>query len=81
MERYIAPNKFIQYQLWQDCRNGCKFCSERCQMSVDKKWALEFTLNKLDDPEVFDYEEVGIIGGEYLIIKSKMKKLEYYFIS
>lgn len=64
MERYVAPNKFIQYQLWQDCRNGCKFCSERCQMSVDKKWALEFTLNKLDDPEVFDYEEVGIIGGE-----------------
>lgn len=64
MERYKAPNKFIQYQLWQDCRNGCKFCSERNQYKVDKKWALEFTIEKLNDPEVFDYEEVGIIGGE-----------------
>ena len=61
MDRYKAKNKFIQYQLWQDCRNGCKFCSERCQKLVDKKLALDFTINKLDDPEVFDYEEVGIM--------------------
>lgn len=64
MQRYKARNKFIQYQLWQDCRNGCKFCSELNQLNVDKKWALNFTLDKLNDPEVFDYEEVGIIGGE-----------------
>lgn len=64
MERFKAQTKFIQYQLWQDCKNGCKFCSERNQLSVDKKWALQFILNKLDDPEVFDYEEAGIIGGE-----------------
>lgn len=64
MERYVAPNKFIQYQLWQECNNGCKFCSERNQFKIDKKWALKFTLNKLDNPEIYDYEEVGIIGGE-----------------
>lgn len=64
MDRYQAKSKFIQYQLWQECRNGCKFCSERCQKIVDKEWTLNFVLNKLDDPEVYDYEEVGIIGGE-----------------
>lgn len=64
MERYVAPNKFIQYQLWQECNNGCKFCSERNQFKIDKKWALKFTLDKLDNPEIYDYEEVGIIGGE-----------------
>lgn len=64
MKRYKAKDDFIQYQLWQDCKNGCKFCSELCQKVVDKKWALKFILNKLDDPEVFNYNEVGIIGGE-----------------
>lgn len=64
MERYIAPNKFIQYQLWQECNNGCKFCSERNQFKIDKKWALNFIIDKLNDPEIYDYEEIGIIGGE-----------------
>ena len=64
MERFKAPTKFIQYQLWQDCRNGCKFCSEKMQPSINKIVGLTHTLNKLDDPEVFDYQEVGFIGGE-----------------
>ena len=64
MERYKAKTKFLQYQLWQDCRNGCKFCSERCQKPIDRKYSLNFVLNKLDDPEVLQYEEIGIIGGE-----------------
>ena len=80
MERYVAPNKFIQYQLWQDCRNGCKFCSERNQISVDKEWALKFILDKLNDPEVFDYEEAGIIGGEIFdnqLENEEVRKLFY----
>ena len=51
MERYKAPTKFLQYQLWQECNNGCPFCSERNQFKVDKAWALKFTLEKLDLPE------------------------------
>lgn len=80
MERFMASTKFIQYQLWQDCRNGCKFCSERNQYSVDKIWALKFTLNKLDDEEVKDYEEVGIIGGEIFdnqLENDEVRKLFY----
>lgn len=64
MNRYLAPRKFIQYQLWQDCNNGCLFCSEKCPTQVDKIWSLNYILEKLDDEEVKDFEEVGIIGGE-----------------
>lgn len=64
MERYKAPKKFLQYQIWQECNNGCSFCSERNQYKVDKKWSLQFTLNKLDSKETKDYDEVGLIGGE-----------------
>lgn len=64
MDRFIAPTKFIQYQLWQDCSNGCKFCSEKCPTKADKVWSLSYILNCLEKEEVKDYEEVGIIGGE-----------------
>lgn len=70
MERYVAPTKFIQYQLWQDCNNACLYCSDgNCghgvhPTSVDRIQTLQFTMEKLDDPEVFDYQEVGIVGGE-----------------
>ena len=66
MERFKADTKFLQYQLWQECNNGCPFCYERNQFKIDKAWALRFTLEKL--PETKDYEEVGIIGGDILII-------------
>ena len=64
MDRFIAPTKFIQYQLWQDCSNGCKLCSEKCPTNVDKVWSLNYILSCLEKEEVKDYEEVGIIGGE-----------------
>ena len=55
MERFKAKTKFLQYQLWQECNNGCPFCSERNQFKIDKAWALRFTLEKLDLPETKDY--------------------------
>jgi hypothetical protein len=64
MDRYKAKSKFIQYQLWSDCRNNCKFCLCQKQTPIDKKYALEFVLNKLNDEEVKDFDEVGLIGGE-----------------
>ena len=48
MDRFIAPTKFIQYQLWQDCSNGCKFCSEKCPTNVDKVWSLNYILSCLE---------------------------------
>lgn len=79
MDRFIANTKFIQYQLWQDCRNGCKFCSEKNQISVNKIWSLNYIINKLDDPEVFDYQEVGIIGGEIFDNQLDNKDVEKLF--
>ena len=64
MQRFKAPSKFIQYQLWSECRNGCPFCLCKDQIPIDKKYALNFILDKLNDEEVCDFDEVGLIGGE-----------------
>lgn len=84
MDRYVAKDNFIQYQLWQDCSNGCKFCSERNPHSVDKLETLEFVMNKLDDPEVLNYDEVGVIGGEifdYQLNHPNVKVKFYHLIT
>ena len=80
MERFKAPSKFIQYQLWSECRNGCLFCLCRDQILIDKKYALNFILDKLDDEEVYEFDEVGLIGGEIFdveIDEPEVKELFY----
>ena len=58
-------NKFIQYELWKDCSLGCKFCFNKLQKDTDKAESLQFVIDKLNDPEVLEYNEVGFIGGEF----------------
>jgi hypothetical protein len=64
MDRYVAPLKFIQFQVWQDCKNGCRFCSEK-QYPSNKLDDIKFVLNKLNSEEMLEFDEVGIIGGEF----------------
>lgn len=64
MDRFKATTSFIQIQLWQDCKNGCKFCSEK-QYPSNKKEDLEFAFNLLNSDEVLQYDEIGLIGGEF----------------
>lgn len=58
--------KFIQYELWKDCRNHCKFCYNYGQSDkYSKTKSLDHFLKKLDDLEVDEYDEIGFIGGEF----------------
>lgn len=80
MENFKNRNRFIQYELWKDCSLGCKFCFNKKQKDADKIESLLFVIDKLDNPEVLDYNEVGFIGGEFFngeIAKPKVKQLFY----
>lgn len=58
--------KFMQYELWKDCTNHCRFCYNHGQLDKFSKIAsLQFFLKKLDDPEMDNYNEIGFIGGEF----------------
>ena len=72
-------NKFIQYELWKECRNGCEFCFSRGQKSLDKIERLNFVINKLNDPEVDNFNEVGFIGGEFFDIEIKNDEVRKLF--
>lgn len=58
-------DNFIQYELWKDCKNGCKFCFNKGQPDLDKLQSLNFVINKIQEPEVDNYNEIGFIGGEF----------------
>lgn len=57
--------RFIQYELWKDCNNHCKFCFNRGQPDFDKVESLNFVIKKVQEPTVDNYDEIGFIGGEF----------------
>ena len=71
--------KFIQYALWNDCSIGCKFCYNKGQKDINKIESLNFVLNKLDEKEVEDYDEIGFIGGEFFNRELEDPEVLYLF--
>lgn len=55
---------FVQFELWKDCSNGCKFCFNKGQKDIDKITSIEFIMDKLNDPMIKEYDEIGFNGGE-----------------
>jgi len=65
MGTFKNKNRFLQYEMWKDCHIGCKFCCNKGQRDLNKKESLTFILEKLNDKEVSEYNEIGFIGGEF----------------
>lgn len=60
--------RFIQYNMWKNCKNHCEFCFNRgykTSGTQDKLRILEFVTNKLKSTETDSYNEIGFIGGEF----------------
>ena len=73
-------NKFIQFELWKDCRNNCKFCFLRGQKDHDKEESLDFIKDKLNSSYMDNYNEIGFIGGEIFDnqISDKVIRTKFY---
>ena len=56
--------KFIQFELWKDCKQGCKFCFNRGQRPVNKEKSLKYVLDQLNQMEPEQYDYIALIGGE-----------------
>ena len=59
--------KVIQFELWQDCRFGCKFCSLG-RIKTTNQFKLENmhkAVNTIMGYEAGQYDVVGFIGGEF----------------
>lgn len=72
--------RFIQFELWKDCNNNCKFCFNKGQPDFDKIESLNFVIQKVQEPIVDRYNEIGFIGGEFFdtqIDNEDVKKLFY----
>lgn len=73
---------FLQFNLWNNCNNGCKFCYNNklnFSSTEDQIKDLQFINSELD--RIKDqYDEVGFIGGEFFddqISNDVVKKLFY----
>jgi len=57
--------RFIQYEVWKDCSNGCPFCYNRNQpKEVNKIGRMNYIMDLMKSDEVDAYNTMGFIGGE-----------------
>lgn len=73
-------NRFIQYELWKDCKNNCAFCFNKNQPDLNKVASLLFVTQKMQEPEVDENNEIGFIGGEFFdgqLCEPRVKQLFY----
>lgn len=57
---------FIQYELWKDCNNSCKYCFNKYVPKVrNKEAALDYAYNSLKSKIVEPGSSIGFMGGEF----------------
>ena len=70
----------LQFELWLDCPNSCKFCAIRefKTFKLDKIQLLKKAILELDKIDWNNFDELDIIGGE-LLTEDLTKEHWYYF--
>lgn len=81
----MSKNKFIQFELWKDCNNGCKFCFNHMQPLFNKLDSIIEITNLIHSLDLSDYSIIGFMGGEFFDnqlsnpqIKDKFYNLVHY---
>lgn len=75
---------FLQFELWKQCSLGCKFCyNNGILRQRNKIKSIKKVLSILNSNEANNYDNFGIIGGEFFngeINTSEVKKYFYKLI-
>lgn len=62
-------DRVIQFEVWNECNNGCKFCSNKFVYDIsdeEKIRNLDICIEKIKDPTTYkDNQRIGFIGGEF----------------
>ena len=57
---------FLQFELWKQCSFGCRFCYNQGFTKVSNKLQnLQRVIDIMKSEEADQYDEFGIIGGEF----------------
>lgn len=69
MSDEIHEDKVIQFEVWNECNNGCKFCSNKFVYNLSdeqKLKTLDIVLQKVKSKDIYEnYQRIGFIGGEF----------------
>lgn len=78
--------KILQFELWQECNNNCKFCylwrENKHTPDELKLSALQKTIDKISDLTIYEeYDTLAFIGGEFFqgqLRKNSAVKEKFY---
>ena len=57
-------DKCIQFELWKDCKQGCKFCCNKGARPTNKAHSFKYIQKVLNSLQPNEYDSIGLIGGE-----------------
>lgn len=76
-------NRVLQFEVWNECNNGCIFCSNKYVYDIsdeEKLRNLEIVMKKISDDSIYkDYNIIGFIGGEFFQGQLRNKKVRNGF--
>lgn len=61
-----SNSRFVQFQLWRNCNCNCDFCYNKGLKDGDQLAVLPAIYEKMQDPLIDHFNEIGLIGGELL---------------
>ena len=71
---------FLQFELWKQCSFGCKFCFNRDVPKIRNKIdTMNMALKILNSKKADEYDEFGIIGGEFFNGEINIKEIHDKF--
>ena len=75
---------FIQYELWKDCNNNCKYCFNKYIPKIrNKESALDYAYNSLRNKIITPGSSIGFMGGEFFggQLNNEKVKNKFYKLS
>lgn len=77
-------DKVLQFEVWNECNNACKFCSNKYVYDItdeEKLRNLDIVQKKIAEPGIWTkYQKLGLIGGEFFQgqLKNSEVKQKYF---
>ena len=77
-------DRTIQFEVWNECNNACKFCSNKFvyDLSDEQKiQTLDIVTRKFSQESVYKkYQRIGFIGGEFFQGQLRNPKVKSMFV-
>ena len=76
-------DRVLQFEIWNECNNNCKFCSNKFVYNItdeEKLKNIDIVINRIKNGDIIGkYQRIGFIGGEFFQGQLRNQKVKNRF--